>query len=680
MNGLENETDIFSLDRFIGGLNTHYSPARWIDLEGNVGFDLQNQQEDAFRNKGFRTTASSTTSLGAVGQNARRDASVNTSMNLTLRPSTGRDLNTRVSFRYLYEQQDVASRQGFGTQLSSVGIATLNNASTGISISSSKTSVRQIGYFAGIGLEYKNRYILDALIRRDGSSLFGAADRWQTFGRVSLAWRPSQESWWFAPGAINEMKLRFSRGTAGGRPRFEAQYETWSVSASGPSFGTLGNRNLRPEITDETEIGADMELFHRIGLNITHASSETRNQILPVPNPVDKGFGQQWKNVGTMTNRTWEVALNVPVITQRNVAWSWQFTFDRTRTRVKTLDVAPFTYGTAPQATDAIYYLQAGHPYAEFYGTQFVDNCSQLPDMSGITGGHDFRAMCGPGQPFQQNDDGHIVWVGAGHTWQDGITRNLWGTGAAGVTTASTSSGCVDATTRVSVSSCDRNADGVMTAADNVDVVSPWGVNLNWGALIPIRDTVCLRLPTAGCARFNMPLGTGLPEFQFSVGQNFQYKRFTVYGLLQSVVGRNVWDQGRQWAHLDFNVAHTNQRDKSVETAKPVGYYWRAASPDAAGYGGYYDFLNRNSLHVERASYAKLRELLVSYNVGPVAGVGNWTMSLLGRNLFTITNYKGYDPEVGQSGGDAGSGAISAVDAFTFPNTRQFTFALSTSF
>jgi hypothetical protein len=67
-----------------------------------------------------------------------------------------------------------------------------------------------------------------------------------------------------------------------------------------------------------------------------------------------------------------------------------------------------------------------------------------------------------------------------------------------------------------------------------------------------------------------------------------------------------------------------------------------------------------------------------------VGGVGNWDVSLVSRNLFTITRYRGYDPETGISSQNwsstSNSGLVNAVDAFAFPNTRTFTLALSTSF
>jgi hypothetical protein len=76
--------------------------------------------------------------------------------------------------------------------------------------------------------------------------------------------------------------------------------------------------------------------------------------------------------------------------------------------------------------------------------------------------------------------------------------------------------------------------------------------------------------------------------------------------------------------------------------------------------------------------------------VGKLAGFGDWTFGVTGRNLQTWTNYRGFDPEVGlnptpifgfqSAAGSLGSGAISAVDAFSFPNPRTFSFNLSTRF
>ena len=150
---------------------------------------------------------------------------------------------------------------------------------------------------------------------------------------------------------------------------------------------------------------------------------------------------------------------------------------------------------------------------------------------------------------------------------------------------------------------------------------------------------------------------------------------------MDASVGQQVFDEGFHWAHLDFLSKDVDQTGKSLATAKPIGYYWRTNATDGfTGLGGYYDQLGPTNYSVEDASYAKLRELSVSYRIGPISGTGDWTVSLIGRNLFTLTGYRGFDPEVGIAGGEGNSAALNAVDDFTFPNLRSFTLAVRSSF
>ena len=120
----------------------------------------------------------------------------------------------------------------------------------------------------------------------------------------------------------------------------------------------------------------------------------------------------------------------------------------------------------------------------------------------------------------------------------------------------------------------------------------------------------------------------------------------------------------------------------AVASAKPIGYGWRTGPSEAAGIGGFYDVLGPNNYSVEDGSYAKLREVSLTYRVGAVRGIGDWTVGLVGRNLLTFTGYTGYDPETGSTGGGnaTGSGLINQTDAFGFPTLRTYTVSLSTRF
>jgi TonB-linked SusC/RagA family outer membrane protein len=624
--------DLWTNDHFIGGATVRWAVAPWADVEANFSYDYASNNYEWLVPKGFRgITPTSTEYLGYLDYVAPGASSYNTSVNLTLRQPLGRDLTARWQFRSLYERQDSRFREMWGNTLAIVGVDTPNNVTTGTSINGGTTSQALIGLFAGVNLDYGQKLIGDFLLRRDGSSLFGAGNRWATFGRASLAYRPSQEPWWPLPDLLNEFKLRASYGSAGGRPSFAAQYETYTIASGGAlNPGTFGNRNLRPEINVEQELGADIELSRSIGITLNYAHSDTRDQILLVPAPAASGFTQQWRNAGTLTGRTWELSLNVPIVRRRDLSWSWRFNYDWNRTVVTRLDVPPFRIGV-PQNKGNFMNVAQGERYGTIYGTYFLRgaaDCAKLPAA--------FQASCGTsGAQYQVNSDGWLVWTG-GYGVGEGITRNLW-------------------TTQLPAAS------------------SPWGYPLNWGIPVVLRDST-------GTVR-SVPLGTGLPDWRYSVSQSFQYRRLTVYAMLEGVVGRSLWNNARQWAYLDLRHADVDQSGKSPEEAKPLGYYWRAAP---SGLGGLYQANGPTNDAVEHVNYAKLREMSVTYHIGPVASVGNWDVSVIGRNLFTLTNYRGVDPETGISSqnwtSQSGSGLINAVDEYSFPTLRTFTIALATSF
>jgi hypothetical protein len=537
----------------------------------------------------------------------------------------------------LYDAQKTQFGYGYGENLAVPGLFTLNAASVNKDIQSSTTDVRSLSYRAGGAFEYLDRYILDLNIRREGSSLFGSANRWATFPRVAGAWIASSESWFPAPDAFSLLKFRAAWGKAGQRPSTAAQYETFSISRSTGAISpsTLGNINLQPEILTETELGTDIELFHRYGVNLTYAHSLADNQILLVPAPAATGFPNQWQNAGTLENKTWEASVDIPIITKANMRWSSRVIYDRNRAVITKLDVPPYNTTAGVQGSESMYFVRQGERLGTIYGAAFVTSCSQLPGA--------FAGQCGtPTSQFQANDQGFIVWTG-GYAPTQGVTNNLW------------------------------NASLNPSAA-------PWSVRTVWGMPIRLRDST--KAPA------QVALGNAMPDFHAGWSTNFSYKKFTAYGLLDGAFGRKVWNEGYAWALGDFMSGTVDQGGKSVESAKPIGYYYRAGPSTiggSSGVGGLYNALGPSNESVQDASYVKLREATITYNIGPVGGQGNWTLGLVGRNLYTWTKYIGYDPEVGRPGsGSSGSqlnnAALNGIDYFSFPNLRTFTLQVSTAF
>ena len=609
--------------RFLGSLNARYTPLDWMDFEANFAYDRSNNNALYIEDRGVRYTTNFALSntFGYIEQDVGNEEAYNAAINGSAVRTFG-DLETRFTARYLYEQQDEDDMEALGEDLAAPGLRTLRATRAGRSIDSNVESIRSMGYMGGIDATYKNRYIVGGLVRRDGSSLFGSDNRWATYGRGSVAWRVSDEPFWFVP-QVSEFKLRASYGTAGGRPNFAAQYETYAVSTSGQlSPSTAGNAKLRPETVREAEFGADLEVLNRFGLTANYAVSTAEDQILEVRQPAITGFSTQWLNAGTLENKTIELSLNVPIIQRRNLSWSTRLNYDRTRSMIAKLNVPPF-FGSNG-ASGSGFRFEEGLEYGTHWGRYLLRECSELPAA--------FASQCGAGQEYQKNDEGYVVWVGAGNSHTEGITKNLWNA---------------------------RQAAGT----------GPWGQALHWGMPILLRD------------ENNSPkltnLGTALPKYRLGLSNTFNFNKIFAYAQFDGAFGHKIQNQGRQWSLGDFMTSEVDQAHKDIATAKPLGYYWRTTP---LGTQGFYDVLGPNNRTVEDASYMKLREVSLSYNIGSVRGTGDWTIGLTGRNLITWSDYTGYDPEVGSSGGIGNSRAISGSDNYTFPNLRTFTLTLGNRF
>lgn len=622
------------ISRYLNQATVRWQPLSWLDAEANFGFDGRSNHSESLTIRGFRNI-SGAINQGSVNRGSNRSYSLNSSLDVTARRSFMEDnLSARATFRYLFEGQDDRGLSTGGSNLAAFGVDDADIAVQGQFASSYMEQVRQIGMFGNVDLDWKGKYIASALIRRDGASLFGSANRWQTYGRGSFAWRASEEEW-FAFDAISDLKFRASIGQAGNRPPFAAQYETFGVGGGGALIaGQIGNPLLRPEVSTETEVGFDAEILSKYALTVTYAKNVIDGQIMPVPLSYSTGFQSQWRNVGELTNNTYEVSLNIPILQTRDLNYSARINWDRTTSEISRLDIPEFFVSAAgQQGSEQMFKIVQGGQMGEIYGRRFVQSCGELVMPAGST-----LTCGGAGSDFQRNSDGFIVYVGQGNTLGDGITKNLWFTR--------------------------------LPAAQ-----APWSggttaENLSWGMPILVRDATGA-VPV-------LPVGQALPDYRWALSQQFGYKKFTAYLLLDATVGKNIWNIGRQWSLGDFMQSSTDQAGRSVQSAKPVGYYFRAQS--TGGIGGLYDVLGPNNYTVEDASFVKVRELALGYRIGRIMGVGDWTVNIIGRNLLTFSDYQGFDPEVGLAGGNLGSGVLNAIDGYTFPNLRTFSFQIATSF
>jgi TonB-linked SusC/RagA family outer membrane protein len=619
--------------RFLGSANLRYSLLNWLDLDGNVSYDRLDYNESDFTPKGYRTLtgelgrAAGTPGLlpeeqGSLNKYGSLTESLNASVTMSSTWHFKELFTNRTQVRYLAEAQDFTWTNTGGSRFRVDEVPTLGNLDpTRILATSGRQPVRSDGYFAISDFDIRDRYIINALIRNDGSSLFGPEERRQWYYRLAGAWRVSEESW-FQRVPFDNFKLHYSYGTAGGRPAFDAQYETYAVTAGGVTPVNLGNQALRPEHTSEHEAGLDLAVFsNRLALNVTRARARTRDQILRVPLPAYTGFSSQWQNAGTLESSTWEVSLDARLINRGSFNWSARVLYDRTRQEITELNVPPYTYGVAGQGMASVFYARPGEALGTFYGTQVASNCGHLP--AGVN--------CAD---FAVNKDGFLVWVGPGGS----LSNPQWGTQA-------------PATLSVN------------------------GTRPMWGE--PVLGNCIDRV--SGLETRICPLGKSLPDYKYSVSSNVSWGGLTLYGLLDSWQGFSVYNQPLQWAIFKDLGGIMDQTNVPEADRKPVGYYARLY-----GVSG----LTPSSAFVEDGSFVKLREASIRYRFGSrqlgvlpgLSRLGGATLSLTGRNLFTWTNYRGYDPETGRGGGETGSAALARVEGYQYPNFRTWTLGVELNF
>ena len=600
--------------RILGNFRVHFSPFAWMDLESNFSYDRSDRDELEFYDIGFKTIDTSPINNGRIERRNSVSEALNADVTASFRKRFGL-ITTRAQLKAQIEDFQSLSEFVIGTDIVTVGISDLSNVETEGQkvIGNGSSTVRSEGYYGTVGMDYADKYIVDFFVRRDGSSLFGSEERWQSYFRASGAWRVAEESWWPARESIGEFKLRASIGTAGGRPQFQAQYETLTLSDGTLTKNTLGNAFLKPELQTEIEFGLDIAIKDRIFAELVYASTEVEDQLLRVPLAGYFGFSSQWRNAATLTSNTIEASVEANIMNTRDIDLAVGVIFDRTRQEITDFESNPYLGGPL-----SLFFFREGESLGTMYGNLFMTDPNQLPE--GMDPSY-----------FDVNDDGYLVAVGQGNSYTSGA-----------------------------------GSDGQLGNADDL-----WGTQVtvgddsyNWGMPLKFYDEENMT--------DRVQIADALPDFSLGFNTTLRYKGFDLYMLWGAQIGGDVYNFTKQWSYRDGRAEDQDQGGKSVEMRKSTRYYEVL-----------YDATTRNSHFVEDATYLKLRELSIGYTfnrrqLGRVFGdvLHSVSASLIGRNLLTISDYTGFDPEVG----DGSDATLYRVDNFNYPPFRTIRAKLEIQF
>ncbi len=491
----------------------------------------------------------------------------------------------------------------------------------------SKVVGRLASFFARANYIYNNKYIATVSVRRDGSNSFGPGSRWANFPSASLAWKIGEENFLKDSKLINDLKLRIGYGQSGNDRIASFLYKTFYTPSS--TYGYTGgvgvitgaapgnimaNPNIKWEATVSKNAGLDFTIFNkRVYGAIDAYITDTKDLLLLAKIPQTSGYEYQFQNSGKTQNKGLEFSLGAIVVGNENFTWKTDFNLAANKNTIKSL-------GSLTQSgTD--YYLvpsgwvnnlfdfkvQVNQPVGMFYG-YVTDGRYEISDF-------DFNS--------------------ANNTYK--LKSGIASSGSVALGNKAPQPGDLKLK--------DLNGDGVIDTKDQTD------------------------------------LGNAQPKFYGGFNQTFKYKNFDMSLFFNFSVGNKVYNANKIEFTTKYQYTDQNMLADMADRWKWFGADgMKVTDPTALAAlnanttmwtptGGNY-FLH--SYAIEDGSFLRLNNVTIGYSLMKDAlkalGITNLRLYATANNVFTITGYSGYDPEVSTRK----STLTPAVDYAAFPRSRFF--------
>jgi iron complex outermembrane receptor protein len=452
--------------------------------------------------------------------------------------------------------------------------------------SGTKEKIRNISFYGRVSYSYNSRYMLQATIRRDGSSVFADGHRWGTFPSVSAAWNVTEEPFMANQKVFDNLKLRLGYGVSGNALGFGAYSGVATYGATGTTFvyngnswailgaTKLANPDLKWESTGMFNVGLDYGfLNNRINGSIEFYHKKTKDLIWNYPvSTVIYPFDTIAANVGEITNKGVEFTINFDAIRTKNFNWMTTLNLSHNKNTVDKLSNDKFQTSTFAQGD---------------------------PMVAGVSAnGYTQRVI--EGEP-----------LGTFYLYE------YAGTGSDGKAT-------------YYVRDANGNKTGETTSSPEY------------------KDRYIA--------------GNAQPKLTFGWNNTLSLKNWTMTLFFTGVLGNKIYNGSRaHYTAPDFFAGGKNVLKEFI-TDRP-----------------YSDNLSNipSDRFLEKGDYLRLQTLTLGYTFDKL---GDWLQSLqiyaTCNNVFTITGYKGLDPEVRMDGIDPG------VDYrwSTYPHTRTFMAGLRVNF
>ncbi len=500
-----------------------------------------------------------------------------------------------------------------------------------------------LSFFGRANYGYKDKYLAKFTLRADGTTKFGPKNRWGYFPSASVAWRISEEGF-YNIGFINSMKLRASYGAAGNVRMDDYLWTTtfgvytdnayYLNEVPVPYFSpsTLANPNLKWETTITRDLGLDLSFAQgRVNANIDVYNNLTRDLLIKSRIPSSSGYEEQMQNIGKTRNYGLEFALDAYIIERKDFRLSANFNISFNRNKVLELgnDMKSFTQGSDwSNDTGDDYMVKVGEPVGLMYGF--------------VTDG------------YYTVDDFNYDEATQTYTLKDGVADN------SGITFAGPSFG-----------------PGSLKFKNFKDTEVDKDGNV-------IKDAVTF-------ADDRVVIGNANPKHIGGMNLMMNYKGLDMSVFLNWVYGNDIYNANKieftsgywrytnllttmssdkRWRIVDAEGNHVTDPQQLKELNKNA-VIW--APPQG-----------RNLFHswsVEDGSFLRINNITLGYtlpkHVSQFIKINKIRVYGTINNVYTFTNYSGYDPEVDTR---RSTPLTPGVDYSAYPRSRSYLLGLNVSF
>jgi TonB-linked SusC/RagA family outer membrane protein len=331
--------------RYIGGLYVDAEILKGLKFKTSFNVDYDNYSEYAYWD---RFTSIGLAANGQATSTLTQNSTWINEQTLSYLKDLG---NSNLSIVVGNSQQSnlITATSATGKGFANDNFQLISSASSTTS-SQNWTKYTLSSFFGRAAYNYASKYYVEASFRTDGSSKFGANNKWGYFPAFGAGWRLKEESFLKEVDWLNELKLRGSYGITGnqsGIDNFAAQGLWTGGSGYGDVYGSplsgiapqqLGNADLKWEKTAQTDLGLNIDLFkNRVSVTVDVYRKYTSGLLLQRPIPGSTGFSTYWANVGELSNEGYEVSISTTNITNKDFSWKTNLNFSGNRNKIEKL-------------------------------------------------------------------------------------------------------------------------------------------------------------------------------------------------------------------------------------------------------------------------------------------------------------------------------------------------------